>query len=169
MAAKQMPANFRPLNRVEKLFHSLFSASQDQPDVTRLTAPFTIHRSELAAFRMPDVRVSEFGPLFGGALILATLILVRAWPRAPRMAHAVACALALMLLSAGVNPEAWWARWAPQLWLLPAIALVVGFAAAGDRLACYSSYGLAGGMVSLAVWSRWRADRQPRRHRGAVP
>lgn len=151
MAAGQMPANFRPLNRFDKMFHSLFSESQHTLDVSRFKAPFTVHRSELAAFRMPDVRVGGFGPLFGGALILAALILVRAWPRQPRQAYAAASILFWILLSAGINPEAWWARWAPQLWLLPAIALVVGFCAPANWLASYASYGLAGILIANIV------------------
>lgn len=77
-----MPANFLAMNRFEKLFTSIFSKSENvqTPRMTEFKLPFTISKSELHAFGIPDVRIGGFGPLFGGAVILASLIIINALP-----------------------------------------------------------------------------------------
>jgi hypothetical protein len=125
----QLPAGFERLNRVEKLATSTFAASSAPPRV-RAKWPFQIVGGEPPAFAKADVRVGGFGPWFGGALLLAASAAVGRGARhgAAGAALALAC---VALASALANPEAWWARYAPQLWLVPLALACAGLLAEG--------------------------------------
>ena len=65
----------------------------------------------------PDPRAGGFGPLYGGCLLLALasfglILLGRAPPAAALFP------IFPVFLSVGLT-QTWWARWAPQGWLLP--------------------------------------------------
>jgi hypothetical protein len=146
IAATDRPAKFARMNRVERLARSVFSASAaDVSDGGRLKAPFTIVGDEATKFHQPDVRLGGFGPLFSGALLLSAA----AAPFAARRNAAVAGAIAAALLaSALVTDEAWWARFAPQLWLVP-LCLALAPLAAPRRRGALIAAGLA--LAALAA------------------
>jgi hypothetical protein len=119
MSAQMVPA-FGRLGRLEKLARGHFSrSSNDLGAFPRLKAPFTIVRSELDAFAQPDVRVGGFGPWFGGSLLVAAALATGLLVRGGARAVAGIGAVVFIGLTGALNPEAWWARYAPQLWLLP--------------------------------------------------
>jgi hypothetical protein len=152
VAIANRPASFQPLNRFGALFRSLFSESRHAPEWSRLKIPFTITTGEVAPFHMPDVRVGGFGPLFGGAMISSAAILAAASRRRPRTVYAAGGTILGILLSACLNSEAWWARYVPQIWLIPIVALVAGFSAAGNRWLSYASYGVVAALfVNILV------------------
>ena len=125
IASADIPPNLRDKNRFEKLFISLFSASEAGIKGARFKLPFTVSQGELEQFVFPDVRIAGFGPLFSGALLLSGSGLLLAWIfRVPGAALATGAG-ALLLFSALTNPESWWARYVPQLWLLPLLAVLV--------------------------------------------
>jgi hypothetical protein len=131
---KQTPEAFMKKDRFQKLLYSLFSKSDNQiKHMPQLKIPFSIHGIELNAFKYEDPRYGGFGPLFGSVLLLVTI---------PVMAGALVLllfkskriiltdtliAVAVILLSTLINPEAWWARLSPQLWLLPIIFIAASF------------------------------------------
>jgi hypothetical protein len=121
------PANFHGMNRFEKLFISTFSETADiaTPYSTRWKWPFTVSKDELGAFQA-DTRVAGFGPLFGGAVLLSLILLATAWPLDKKKTVVFTGLGLLITCSALVNPEAWWARYAPQLWLLPVLGAMLG-------------------------------------------
>jgi hypothetical protein len=133
--APQLPPGFERMTRVEKLGISLFAASSRPPRV-QAKWPFQIVGGEPPAFAKPDVHIGGFGPWFGGALLLAAASAFTR--RALRGAAAGAVALAAVALaSALANPEAWWARYAPQVWIVPialACAGLLAVPAGRDRL-----------------------------------
>lgn len=137
------PAKFQPLDRFRKLFNSVFSESRQPPEPSHLKLPLSVTRAEISAFHLADVRVGGFGPLFGGAVIAGAAVLAGAWPRHRRKAYAAAGIVFWILLSACINPEAWWARLAPQIWLIPVVALILGFTLVESRPLSFCSYGLA--------------------------
>lgn len=92
---------------------------------SHLKLPFTVKEEELKTISV-DTRVGGFGPLFGGSVLLSLILLAAAFPADPKRTLAYAGLVLLILISALVNPEAWWARYAPQLWLLPVIAVMAG-------------------------------------------
>jgi hypothetical protein len=119
----QLPANFHALNRVQRLIHSIFSATENAAgrNVSDLKAPFTITRAELDVLQAPDIRVGGFGPLFGGAMIVTGGLLVILVLTEPGKNLLPIWVSGVLLVSVLINPEGWWARYAPQLWLLPLV------------------------------------------------
>ncbi|RLE18687.1 MAG: hypothetical protein DRJ14_02925 [Acidobacteria bacterium] len=119
----QRPTDFAGKNRFEKLYRSLFSRS-DNPQLMFLQSskpknPFTFSKTEFRWFVQSSLRVGGFGPLFGGIFILSVLsflgmILLYHQDRPELMLFLVG-----LLLSVIINPDSWWARLAPQLWLFP--------------------------------------------------
>ncbi|PAF43963.1 hypothetical protein [Helicobacter sp. 11S02596-1] len=123
------PKIFEQLNTPEKLFVSLFSKTQNisytSPNGPMWKMPFFRTKNE-SGFGDPDVRIGGFGYYFGGVVILSVIFLYRirrefATPAGKKFG------LLFLLIGAtiAINPESWWARYAPQIWLLPVV--IIGF------------------------------------------
>jgi len=119
------PPDFNEMNGVNRLLRSTFSeptVPKDAPSVLRI--PFTMTQDKyISRFFGADIRLGGWGVLFSGALTLSLLGLLLLFfvPRKPRIVGlALLGAVAVSVL---VNPEAWWARFAPQWYL---VALIPG-------------------------------------------
>ncbi len=111
-------------NRVTMLFQSVFSASDIIARERRWKIPLTYTKQEIRSFFFSDVRVGGFGPWFGAiAIVSLSLGAVLAYRRYPRsiVILVTGCSLLATVL---VNPGCWWARWVPQLWLVPVLVLL---------------------------------------------
>lgn len=131
------PSGVLQRGQVEQLLGSLFSASHsDLGEVDR--APFrykwpgVIHREELSAFvAKTDMRIGGFGPWFSLGLVMSVAAVLVALAQRRGAGARLALSLPIVVLAmALVFPEPWWARYVPQLNLLPlaliAAALVLG-------------------------------------------
>ena len=114
-------------------FFSLFSETHSgwSENPPQLKIPFLLLPREIYPAGAADVQMAGFGPLFSGALILsavlAAMLLLR--ERSNRaILISLAIALAVLVLTA-IFPESWWARYVPQLWLVPAGVAVTGLLA----------------------------------------
>jgi hypothetical protein len=122
------PPNFGDHSRVERLFLSVFgTTSRDSDKPSELKVPFTITRDEVVAFATPNVKIGGWGPLFGGAMLLTLFGLAAslASPGALRLMAPYLFVIVTVLTTALVHGVAWWARFAPQLWLIPTIGAVM--------------------------------------------
>jgi hypothetical protein len=121
----QRPPGFDEKNGVNRLLRSTFSeptVAITAPSVLR--TPFTMTQDVyVSRFLGPDIRLGGWGVLFSGALALGLLGLALVFfvPRKPRTVGLVL--LGAVAVSVLVNPEAWWARFAPQWYL---VALIPG-------------------------------------------
>ena len=118
------PPEFLKANPAANLAASIFSRSCDWPPQSTLKAPWQIGRNEWSAFEEPDVLTGGFGPLFAAALVLSLALMgIGVWKggAAPWTAAAV-----ILIIIGSVLPVSacWWARYAPQVWLDPLVALV---------------------------------------------
>jgi hypothetical protein len=122
--ATQISPEFLAKSRPERVLVSLFSRSQNDPTspVAAFKAPYRVSRSEFRSFVSPDVRIGGFGPLFGAVTILALTGLTLGASRQRRMVGTLMVVLAAPVL---LHDGGWWARFSPQLWLLPMLALAV--------------------------------------------
>ncbi|MBQ8635737.1 hypothetical protein IJ425_06260 [bacterium] len=117
---KQNPKEFKNKPYLYKFFRSMFSSSSDarmnNPQTPRLyyKIPFTSH------FDMPygaeDIRINGFGHLFSGIFIISIILSLISLFK--KRGSFVICAILLTVL---LNPICWWARFVPQLHLLPII------------------------------------------------
>lgn len=137
----QVPADLVPLNRLGKLYVSLFAVSENvtAPRQTRNKVPFRILGAEIHSFRtLCDTRAAGWGPWIGGIMLLSSVILILMGVLHFRTNFIWAVVLvALVLASVMIISETWWARFVPQLWLVPAIpaALALGSSRRTLRLA----------------------------------
>ncbi|TBL72447.1 hypothetical protein [Paenibacillus thalictri] len=141
------PRNLERMNRFEQVAASYFAEPMGNDTAKKPTQfrwPFTFSAKELPTFAETDVAVAGFGPLFSGALLLALLVLALAFRRRPAIALAAGGVIAALAVSSFINPAAWWARYVPQLWIVPLICVWLAFCLKGYRL-------LQGVGVALAV------------------
>jgi len=117
----------KALLKVDKLqgfVMSYFAPTEIVADRVKTKPLFWLTRPELSVFEdlTPDARAGGFGPLYGTVLVLAllaagTLLFWRGPPLAT-LFPIVPVVISLALT------QTWWARWAPQGWLLPVCLLL---------------------------------------------
>jgi hypothetical protein len=118
------PVDLLQRDRFSRLAFSLFAQAQADVKPGSLKLPFMVYPQELLNFRYPDTRLAGFGPLFSGALVLAAGLAAAALWRARKRLGSLpfpAFLLVLIALSVLISDQGWWARYAPQLWLLPVL------------------------------------------------
>jgi hypothetical protein len=122
-----MPQSLVGTSWGEKLFRSVFSETanfiEGEP---KLKNPFTVSQDEIWSSGDVDIRVAGLGPLFGATLILtvlsALLTCLYIFKRENRFLWYVFLALVLTI---AINPEPWWMRYIPQLWLVVAMLIII--------------------------------------------
>ncbi len=122
------PIPLKSMNRVEALVTSIFSASSNSKKVYTLKPPFHIpNGSELRAVSGSDPRLGGFGPWFSGALVLsvASFLAILITCKTPLVRLSMVFLLGTLASSVLINPEAWWARYVPQLYLIPLVTCVI--------------------------------------------
>jgi hypothetical protein len=121
------PNAFEGHSAIAKLAYSLAAETANSCqncEPGRLKVPFTVRSTEARGATVPDPRTGGFGPLFSAALLLAaTLFILAARTRA--VSVTLVAGLTLIIGSVLINPEGWWARYAPQLWLAPLMVVML--------------------------------------------
>lgn len=147
----EYPPDLRGMGKVSRFFTSVFSAV-DEPGLgahSHLRPPFVIDSlREVVNSQYSDTRLSGFGVWFSGILVaaLAALFCMGVQPGS-RLARGPALfVVAALLATVFANPESWWARYVPQLWLLP-VSTVALLCVLRTRPAHWVACGLAAAMV----------------------
>jgi hypothetical protein len=154
------PPEFVAKGRVEKLGTSLLAESSGAEAMPRFKVPFALSKQELYIFFNTEPRYGGFGPWFGSVLLatLAAYLLARKRMRAGTWMTGSVLAL-LVTGTVLLNPEAWWARLAPQVWLVPSIllgAMAIGANGWPRNLGAFLAALLIGNSVLVAAlnWGR---------------
>jgi hypothetical protein len=123
VAALRPPALAHVASRVERLTRSVFAdAASPWRDSARIyKLPFTIGTGELELYGTPDARVGGWGPLFSGSLVLSLVGLAFFCVRRGKTRVVLSVVVTALVVSALLNAECWWARFSPQLALLPVV------------------------------------------------
>jgi len=125
------PQYILEMNGPQKLFSSLFSESENfycgRLTEINFKIPFAVYPRELINYVNTDTRVSGWGPLFGTAVIIAALLLAAAFYYDRRPAAAAFALVSWVMVMVFSNPESWWARFVPQLTIVPVICLVLSY------------------------------------------
>lgn len=123
--ASQQPQNFKDNNAFEKLTKSLFGKTQNigSNGTSTLKIPFIKYSDERLGDT--DTRVGGFGYFFSGIILLCFAMVVlnirRFYNKNFIFYFGVVCASIL------INPEMWWARYVPQMWILPFIVIIFSY------------------------------------------
>ncbi len=151
----ETPRNLLPHNRFSRLFLATFGRPGNMPyhkePNSELMWPFTARWSDLFYYRYHETRVAGFGPWFSGAMLLS--LGLAAWILLKRTSAAMAPSPsspgAVMILAAltvfgslAISPYLWWARYGPQLWLLPIVPAAFVFLAPPSRWALHAAWTL---------------------------
>lgn len=82
IGTKEAPKSFAEKSRLRTFLISIFSKGEnvsashykgDNPVLPKLKVPFTFTKEEVENYNIPDIRMSGFGPLFGGIFILTAI------------------------------------------------------------------------------------------------
>jgi hypothetical protein len=125
ISAHNIPQPLKKFNALGKLLASTFSRSENvdmnKSHQIKFKIPFTFSKQEIRAFQSEGIRLGGMGVLWSGlfcsAVLLSFVAVVRVRGR-ERLFLVVF--LITILVSVIVNPVSWWARFVPQVWLLPA-------------------------------------------------
>lgn len=127
----ETPFNMMGKNRFTRLAYAIFGRPGAQPYYPGQNAsfmlPFQVSWKDFQIYYFHDVRISGFGPLFSGILLLSFLMLAwiiyRQFPGRLFLLLAVAAILVSLLISI----HTWWARYGPQLWWIPLLIIGSGY------------------------------------------
>jgi hypothetical protein len=151
----ETPKNMLACNRVVRLAYGIFGRPGNQPYIGGRDAsfmwPFDVRWNDFQIFYFQDLRISGFGPLFGGAFLIAACLLVAAMIRPGIPREIPILLLGAIAASLLVSTCSWWARYGPQLWWLPIVAVVAGLAIPGWRAGRWVSWFLATLLLVNAV------------------
>jgi len=143
----ETPRNMVGRNRFVRFAYGVFGRPGSQPFFegpdARLMWPFDVRWRDFEIFCFHEVRISGFGPLFSGAFLIAVVLLAAALirPGLPREVVVLFAGAVVASLLAGLHM--WWARYGPQLWWLPIIAVIAALAVPGWRVVHWAAWGLA--------------------------
>ena len=130
------PYQFEHMNRFQKFTLSTFSiVEQNIKEYKRdikLKFPFFITQEE-EVFLHPDMRLSGFGYLWSGILLLSILEFVLFCKKNFKYRDIFLLISLIIILSTFLNPECWWARYVPQLWAFPVFITFFCFMSSKDN------------------------------------
>lgn len=121
------PADFIGKNRFEKLARSISGKTGDPwtPQKSRRKKFFSVDIKEFENVNV-DTRVAGFGPfslwIVAGSGLLLLALLIWDWRRGVYGGLFAGTILASVFL----HPESWWARYVPQLWIVPFALVLCG-------------------------------------------
>jgi hypothetical protein len=151
----ETPPNMRGKNRFIRFTYAIFGRPGAQPcfpgQNAALMWPFEIGWKDFSIYYFHDVRISGFGPLFSGALIFTMFlfVLLLFHRDANRLFLILSCST--IVLSVLISTHTWWARYGPQLWMLPVAVIIAGFTITNSRVIFWSTRILASILFVNAV------------------
>ena len=151
----ETPHNMLGHNRLFRFSYAIFGRPGAQPFYqgtdAHLMWPFDVRWRDFAIFYFHEVRIGGFGPLFSGAFVIAVCLLGAALIR-PGMPRVVVLLLAgTVVASLLVGLHMWWARYGPQLWWLPIIAVLATLAVPDWRAVRWAGWTLAALLLVNAI------------------
>lgn len=134
-----IPTELLKSNPLDKFLSSLFAESSNfdnrKEERIKHKYPFTFSLSEIKAFQSEGIRLGGFGILWSGIMILTLGLFILVFRSIKVNARFYLILVSLfILLSVAINPESWWARYVPQLWMFPIIILLFALYFSSEKL-----------------------------------
>lgn len=160
---QQSPAGFEGKGRLFKYFYGLFSQTENlnyrgiRP-LPMLKFPFTTSAEEISRCVAEDVRIGGNGVFFSGLLIIGAFIFIlfvafRLNDRKFSKEDLLIITLVLSIIAmALIISESWWARYAPQTYLLAVIPLYIVLFNERKRVWLYSLPAVFLLVVNNSIW-----------------
>ena len=122
----QEPKKFIKMNTVEKLFYGTFSKANNlrENDNTTLKIPFTVSKDEIIPATSNDLRISGWGVLFSGLLVVSIIIMstkYKDYKKESYLLYTLGITTILLLAMS----ESWWARYTPHFYFFILISLYI--------------------------------------------
>ncbi len=114
------PKNLNDQNRLQRWLISNISHSQSvyPPNEAVIRLPLDFSR---IGRHWVDTNVGGFGPLFAEAILTLGCVLFFGWWLLPKLGWPSTFLIVSILFSSFSHKDAWWARYAPQMFLLPVL------------------------------------------------
>ena len=136
------PAIFSQMNRIEKFIYANFSKSQNltayQQENPTLKIPLTYTEAELYQLSIPDLRIGGFGVLFGGILIISIIVIIIGlyflYFKNKKLFAQIGIIIGTITLLILILDESWWARYMPQLYVVPIVAILILYIFKGRKI-----------------------------------
>ena len=163
----ETPHNMVGRNRFVRFAYAIFGRPGSQPffqgENANLMWPFDIGWKDFHIFYFHEVRISGFGPLFSGALLISLILLGIVLVHGDMPREIIILFVGAIILSTLISNHTWWARYGPQLWWLPIVAVIVGFSTHDWRVARLAAFTLAlilliNGILVAAAHFRWEME-----------
>ena len=163
----ETPHNMTGKNRFVRFGYALFGRPGSQPffqgENAGLMFPFDIGWKDFNIFYFHEVRISGFGPFFSGVFILSLLLLVFVLFHKNSQRLFFILLYSAIIFSLLVSMHTWWARYGPQLWLLPIVAVVAGLTLTNSRIVFWGTrilitILLINAVLIAVVHFRWEAE-----------
>jgi hypothetical protein len=163
----ETPGNMVGRSRLHRLGFALFGRPGAQPicggNDVQLMWPFTARWADLPMYRIHGLRIGGFGPLFSGAFLLGLGVLGMALLRGGIPRGVTLLLAGTIVASLLISTHTWWARYGPQLWWLPTVAVIAGLATQ-CRLAAHRTARILAALMLLnallvaSVHLRWEVE-----------
>lgn len=123
---EQQPKRFLEMNNIEKLFYGTFSKANNlrENDKTVLKIPFTLYKDELIPAMSIDLRISGWGILFSGLLLVSIFILIKYYKYYKNESW-ILYTLGITVFLLLIMSESWWARYTPHFYLFIILSLYI--------------------------------------------
>lgn len=123
---EQEPASFLKMNTLEKLFYGTFSKANNlrENDNTTLKIPFTVYKDELIPATSNDLRISGWGVLFSGLLLVSIIIFITKYKDYKKESYLLYTLGITSILLIAMS-ESWWARYTPHFYLFILLSLYI--------------------------------------------
>ncbi|MCI8331033.1 MAG: hypothetical protein HFE04_02900 [Bacilli bacterium] len=124
------PKSFEDKNMLEKFTISLFSKTENvtyNAGEPRLKKPYKIYNEEKMILMLPDVRIGGFGPLSALIAIISIIMLIPSLylfiKKEKKNLEYITLPLIAIIITTILVGENWWARYVPQLHLIPIMSI----------------------------------------------
>lgn len=117
------PESFRYDGYIEKFLKSNLSKTSSSNETNELKNPLFISKDEFKQMNQ-DTRIAGFGPMFALGAIISIISLLAIILKEGSIKEVLLLTIPL-LLTVTINPENWWARYVPQLWIIPIIVFMI--------------------------------------------
>ncbi len=123
---EQEPKSFITMNNVSKIFYGTFSKANNlrDNDNTTLKIPFIVYKDEIIPACSNDLRISGYGVLFSGLLIISIIILFIMFKKYKKESF-ILYTLGITILLMLVISESWWARYTPHFYFFILLSLYI--------------------------------------------